>query len=131
MECNFCDAQNPGGPFFFFFFHHCPSLLRQTILCRDRIPLLRAYLCHVRLRLVVRAWPGLSREHGLQCRDTTRRHTVMRPSLRTPNPVVCGRTLCLGQLYSDIISPCLGHLCRDIKILSRDRKSSQPCQLCL
>ena len=91
-----------------------------------------------------------SHTHGFLCRDTTRHHTVVRASLRTPSPIVCSRAFCRGQLcreikilycninspypgqlygdiellYRDIISPCLGQLCHDIKILSRERESS-------
>ena len=35
-----------------------------------------------------------------------------------------------GQLYRDIISPCLGQLYCDTKVLGHDRKSTQPGQLC-
>ena len=87
---------------------------------------------------VVRAYPGLFCTHSLLYRDTTRRHTVVCASPRTPSPVVCGRVFCLGQLYRDIKIfyrernyPYLGQLyrdiellCGDIKIFSRDLKSS-------
>ena len=88
-------------------------------------------------------WPVLSRhkmfchDKSLPCLDKTRRHTVMRASLRTHKPIVCGRAFCCGQLYSDlkflcrgIISPHPGQLYRYIELLCRDIIS--PClgQLC-
>ena len=92
--------------------------------------------------------PDLSRVHNLLCRVTTRYHTlsyfVVRASLCTSSPVVCGRAFCRGQICHNIKilcrdrnSPYPGQLYRDlellyryIKMLSRDRKSSQPGQLC-
>ena len=104
----------------------------------------------------MRAWPSMSRAHGLLYCDTTRRHTIVCANLCTPISTVCGRVFCHGQLCHDIkilccdrnspypgklyrdiellccniISPCLGQLCRDINILNRDIKSSPPGQLC-
>ena len=85
--------------------------------CRDRIPMSHAHLCRARQRPVVRPWPGMSYAHGLLCRDTTQRRTVVHTSLHKLSPVVCGRAFCRGQL------------CRDLKILCHDRNSLYHSQL--
>ena len=50
----------PGVPFFFFFFTIVPSLSRQRIPRRDRIPLSQACLCRARIPLL---------RHGTLCPD--------------------------------------------------------------
>ena len=105
-------SQIPG-----YFFHHCPSLSRQRFLYCDRIPLSDAHLCCARPRPVAYAWPSLSRAHGLLYHDTTRHHTVVCASFPTPSLVLCSRAFCRVQL------------CREIKILCRNRNSPYPGQL--
>ena len=85
----------------------------------------------------MRAWPVLSSAHGLLCLDTTRHRIVVRASPCTPSPVVCVRAFCRGQLcrnlkilYRDRNSPYPGQLYRDIELLCRNIISSCLGQLC-